>query len=139
MIDLALLVGRLLLIALLYLFLLAAAKAGMGLVSGRAGKREAVLGLRVTRGPAELRGVNLPLTAPVVIGRSAGADIVIGDDFVSGKHARIVPRGADAGILEDLGSTNGTLMNGQPVTGPVVVSAGDTIEIGEVELTVIAS
>ena len=110
MIDLALFAGRLLLLALLYLFLFAAVRAGLGQVSAQRSKSAGAFTLTVTSGPPELKGVTLPLTGPVVIGRSPGADIVIGDDFVSGRHARIAPAGTDV-VLEDLGSTNGTFVN----------------------------
>ncbi len=136
MIDVALLAGRLLLLALLYLFLFAAVRAGIGLVSGqRARKGAGSFVLTVAQGPSELRGVTVPVTGPVVIGRSPGADIVIGDDFVSGKHARVSPRGAEA-VLEDLGSTNGTLLNGQRVTASQSLRPGDVIDIGAVRLKV---
>lgn len=135
MIDLALLAGRLLLLALLYLFLFAVARAGIGLVSVQRVKKAGAFTLAVTQGPPELRGVALPVTAPVVIGRSPGADIVIGDDFVSGRHARVSPIGAEV-VLEDLGSTNGTLLNGARIAGAQTLRPGDTIEIGAVRLTV---
>jgi pSer/pThr/pTyr-binding forkhead associated (FHA) protein len=134
-IDLALLAGRLLLLALLYLFLFAAVRTGIGLVSEQRAKKSTAFSLAVTKGPAELRGVRLPVTSPVVIGRSPGADIVIGDDFVSGRHARVSPRGAEA-VLEDLGSTNGTLLNGARVAGAQTLRPGDVIDIGAVRLTV---
>jgi hypothetical protein len=134
-IDLALFAGRLLLIALLYLFLFAAVRAGIGLVSGQRARKGGGYLLTVAEGPRELRGVTLPLGTAVVIGRSPGADIVIGDDFVSGRHARITPAGSDV-VLEDLGSTNGTLLNGTRVTTPQVLRPGDEIAIGAVRLKV---
>lgn len=139
MIDLALLAGRLLLLALLYLFLLSAIRTGIGLVSGQgARKAKGVFTLTVTSGPRELRGVSLPLTGPVVIGRSPGADIVIGDEFVSARHARITPAGGEV-VLEDLGSTNGTLLNGSAVKRPQSLRPGDVIDVGDVRLSVNAS
>lgn len=135
MVDLALLAGRLLLLALLYLFLFAAVKTGIGLVAGQRKKAAGAFTLTVVDGPPEVRGVALPLTAPVVIGRSPGADIVIGDSFVSGRHARVAPYGADV-VLEDLGSTNGTLLNGERVSRPNTLRPGDVIAIGDVRMTV---
>jgi pSer/pThr/pTyr-binding forkhead associated (FHA) protein len=134
-IDVALLAARLLLLALLYLFLFAAVRAGIGLVSGQRKTRPGRFTLSVTQGPAELVGVTVPVDGPVVIGRSPGADIVIGDDFVSGRHARVTPVGTDA-IVEDLGSTNGTLLNGLPLSVPTSLRPGDTIDIGGVRLKV---
>jgi hypothetical protein len=135
LIDLALLAGRLLLLALLYLFLFAAVRAGIGLVSGQRSKRPGSYTLTVAQGPSELMGVSLPVSGPVVIGRSPGADIVIGDDFVSARHARVSPVGADV-VVEDLGSTNGTLLNGSPISSAKTLRPGDEIEIGTVRLRV---
>ena len=135
MIDLVLLAGRLLLLALLYLFLFAAVRTGIGLVAGQRVKGRGVWTVSVAQGPRELMGVSVPVTGPVVIGRSPGADIVIGDDFVSGRHARLSPSG-DGAVLEDLGSTNGTVLNGQPVTGARSLRPGDAIDIGAVRLKV---
>jgi pSer/pThr/pTyr-binding forkhead associated (FHA) protein len=134
-IDLALLAGRLLLLVLLYLFLFATVKTGIGLVAGQRTKGRGVWTVSVIQGPRELMGVTVPVSGPVVIGRSPGADIVIGDDFVSGRHARLAPSG-DGAVLEDLGSTNGTVLNGSPVTSPRALQTGDAIDIGSVRLRV---
>lgn len=135
MIDLALLAGRLLLLALLYLFLFAAVRTGIGLVAVQRTKGAGVWRLKVVRGPSELRGVAVPLTGPVVIGRSPGADIVIGDDFVSSRHARVFQRGNEV-VIEDLGSTNGTIVNGERLRVPEALRPGDSIDIGQVRLEV---
>lgn len=135
MVDVVLLAARLLLLALLYLFLFAAIRAGVGLVRGEAPAARGGLVLEVVKGPRELSGVRVPIAGPVVIGRSPGADIVIADEFVSARHARVAPRG-DAAIVEDLGSTNGTVLGGRKITGPTKVSAGDQINIGSVKLKV---
>jgi pSer/pThr/pTyr-binding forkhead associated (FHA) protein len=136
MVDVALLFGRILLLALLYLFLWAAVRTGMGLVrSGAPGKGERALAVVVTAGPPELKGIKVALERPVRIGRAPGLELVIADDFVSTRHAQIVP--APGGpVLEDLGSTNGTLVNGSRVRAPVRLSAGDVVEIGTVTLKV---
>jgi hypothetical protein len=105
MIDVVLLAGRLLLLALLYLFLFAAVKAGIGLVAGQRKRGAGAWMVKVVQGPSALMGITVPIVGPVVIGRSPGADIVIGDDFVSAKHTRISPTG-DGAVIEDLGSTN---------------------------------
>lgn len=135
MIDVVLLAGRLLLIALLYLFLFAAVRAGIGLVAGQRVKTRGTWTLKVVQGPRELLNVTVPVTGPVVVGRSPGADIVIGDDFVSAQHMRVSPSG-DAAIAEDLGSTNGTILNGEMLKVPTMLTAGDTIDIGTVRLVV---
>lgn len=135
MIDVVLLAGRLLLLVLLYLFLFAAVRAGIGLVAGQRAKGRGTWMLKVVQGPRELLHVTVPVTGPIVVGRSPGADIVIGDDFVSGRHLRISPAG-DSAIAEDLGSTNGTVLNGQRLTVPTTLRVDDTIDIGAVRLKV---
>ena len=64
MIDIALLAGRLLLLALLYLFLFAAVKTGIGLVAGQRAKGKGAWTLSVVQGPRELQGVSVPITGP---------------------------------------------------------------------------
>lgn len=135
MIDVVLLAGRLLLLALLYLFLFAAVKAGIGLVAGQRVKGRGAWILRIVQGPRELMNVTAPVTGPIVVGRSPGADIVLGDDFVSGRHLRVSPAG-DSVVAVDLGSTNGTMLNGQRLTQPTTLREGDAIDIGEVRLKV---
>jgi hypothetical protein len=144
-VDVVLLFGKLLFIALLYLFLFAAVRTGIGLVgAGTASTTTAgagtlgdsgLLALVVARGPKELKGVRLPLDAPVVIGRTPESDIVIADDFVSSRHARVTP-GSRGPVLEDLGSTNGTVLNGATISRPTTVRDGDIVELGEVVLKV---
>jgi pSer/pThr/pTyr-binding forkhead associated (FHA) protein len=64
------------------------------------------------------------------IGREANNDITINDPEVSRRHARLFVQGGNM-ILEDLGSTNGTSVNGQRLTGPYVLRAGEIITLGE--------
>jgi predicted component of type VI protein secretion system len=66
----------------------------------------------------------------MLIGREANNDVVINDPEVSRKHARLYIQGGNM-ILEDLGSTNGTSVNGQRLTGPYVLRAGEIITFGE--------
>jgi hypothetical protein len=134
LIDIILLIGRILLVALLFLFLFAVMRTGIGLVRGQ--RRKGVLWtIAVERGPRELRGVRIRVTGPVVVGRSPGADIVIGGDFVSGRHARFTPVGDDL-IIEDMGSTNGTMVSGRRIADAVQLREGDLVAIGDVTLRV---
>lgn len=139
MVDIVLLVGKFLLLAMVYLFLLAAVRAGIGLVASGGPGATRGLALAVVAGPKELRGTKVSLAGPVVIGRSPGADIVIADDFVSSMHARVSPSGDAAAIIEDLGSTNGTVVNGQEIRGPVEAVAGDEIDLGTVRVKLVKS
>jgi len=136
MIDIILLAGRLALIALLYLFLLFTVKTGVGLVRGKkSGARGHGLAVTVIAGPETLIGSSLPLTSALVIGRAHGNDIVIADDMISSTHARITPL-PDGAILEDLNSTNGTLLNGMRIQAPQNLVAGDRISIGLLTMVV---
>jgi sigma-B regulation protein RsbU (phosphoserine phosphatase) len=70
----------------------------------------------------------------VVIGRSRDSDIFLPDQWLSRHHAQIVRR--DGGcFLSDLGSKNGTLLNGGPVSGEIRLRHGDLITLGEHSLT----
>lgn len=134
MVDLVLLAGRILLVALLYLFLFFVVKTGVGLVKGQ-NKKIKSWKITVERGPKTLRGARLTVSGPIVIGRSPGADIVIPTDYVSGRHARFSLMGTSL-MIEDLGSTNGTQLNGNPVRGAVACSVGDTVTIGNVDIKI---
>ncbi len=134
MIDYALLLIRLLFVALLYLFLFAIMKTGIGAVRGQR-KRERTWTLSVERGPKELRGVSIVVRGPVIVGRSPGADIVIGAGYVSGRHARFSLMGQNL-FVEDLGSTNGTAVNGELIAAPTALRSGDTVNVGDVAIRV---
>ncbi|MGA8977828.1 MAG: FHA domain-containing protein [Pedococcus sp.] len=85
--------------------------------------------LVVTQGP--LTGTSLPLReAGTVIGRNPECALVLDDDFASGRHAKIMHRDG-AWFVEDLGSTNGTFLGGERLTGPVRVEVGTTLRIGK--------
>lgn len=132
MIDIVLLIARLLFVALLYLFLFALMRTGVGLVRG-ARKKERTWNLSVERGPKELRGVSIAVHGPVVVGRSPGADIVVGAGYVSGRHARFTLMGQNL-FVEDLGSTNGTAVNGQLISAPVALRGNDVVTVGDVDI-----
>lgn len=135
MIDLLLLAGRILLVALLFLFLFAVMRTGIGLVKGQNNKSARVWSLSVEKGPKALRGVQLNVIGPIIVGRAPGADILIANDVVSRRHARFTLMGGDL-MVEDLGSANGTRLNGEPVTQIQRCSEGDVIRIGDVDIKV---
>ena len=75
-----------------------------------------------------------PTQSRIAIGRSGDSDIpLLGDLRASRKHCEIVRRGWHWTIV-DMGSTNGTFVNGEPITRPTVLQHGDLIQIGACEL-----
>lgn len=73
---------------------------------------------------------------PIVVGRATDADLVLADRFVSRHHARLFWDG-DALMVEDLGSRNGTLVNGAVIPGPTRVGPGDVIGVSDSTLVVL--
>lgn len=134
MIDIVLLAGRLLLVALLFLFLFAVMRTGIGLVRGQNRRSETWI-ILIEKGPRELRGVKITVNGPVIVGRAPGADIVIAASTVSGRHARFSRLGENL-LIEDLGSTNGTTVNGVTVKGAMQLEEGDLVGIGDVTMRV---
>jgi pSer/pThr/pTyr-binding forkhead associated (FHA) protein len=83
--------------------------------------------LRFTDGP--LAGRQVEVTSALVLGRQA-ADLVIEDPQVSRRHASVRPAG-DALEVEDLGSRNGTWVNGARIAGPARLAPGDRVQVGD--------
>ena len=90
--------------------------------------------LRVETAAGLRDGVAYDLSDGAVLGRGDQSDIQLEDSFASTSHARLVPQG-DVVVLEDLGSTNGTYLNGEPLRGPQPLHVGDRIRIGDSEFT----
>lgn len=93
---------------------------------------EAVLAV-VETGDDNLLNKSFAFSSEIVIGRNTGCDIVITDSFVSHRHARIMVLNNQY-VLEDMGSANGTFLNGQqlPSRGKSYLQVGDSISIGTV-------
>jgi hypothetical protein len=77
-------------------------------------------------------GTSFEVGDGVIFGRSDGADIRVHDQFASSAHARIFDRGGYM-YLEDMGSTNGTYLNGRQVKSVERLQMADTIRIGDSE------
>ena len=134
MIDLVLFAGRILLVILLFLFLYFAMRTGIGLVRGQR-KDTAIWAVNVDKGTKQLRGLHVDILGPVVVGRSPSSDIVVDEPFVSATHARFSLQGP-ALVLEDLNSTNGTMVNGHLIGQPVTLRDGDEVQIGDTVMRV---
>jgi hypothetical protein len=70
----------------------------------------------------------------VTLGRSSRCDVVLDDPNISRQHAELRPRGG-SWVLTDLGSTNGSSVNGRRIDAPTVVKPGDEIELGTSVMT----
>jgi hypothetical protein len=90
--------------------------------------------LRVSNAAGLRAGSAYDLSEGALLGRGDQADIRLEDTFASSQHARLVPQG-EVMVLEDLGSTNGTYLNGEPLRGPQPLHVGDSIRIGDSEFT----
>ena len=113
-IDIVLFAGRIVLVALLYIFLFAVMKTGVGLVRGQR-RDSAIWTIDVDKGPRGIRGIHVDMLGPVIVGRSPSSDICIN---------------------EDLNSLNGTLVNGRQLVEPATLREGDEVQIGDVVMKV---
>jgi hypothetical protein len=151
-VELLLLLARALVLVLMYVFLLVlvftlladarAARVGAdGAFAPAPGTASvshsspAVLQLEVQAGTPPVTGRSYTLYGPLEIGRDTGCDISIPNRFVSTRHARILAEDG-AWVLEDLGSTNGTLVNGEPLDRPHRLAPGDRVQVGDTEFIV---
>jgi pSer/pThr/pTyr-binding forkhead associated (FHA) protein len=145
--ELILQVWKLVLLALIYLFLLRVLRAvwanlrttttpprPVEAARPKPSKedRKAVNQLKLIE-PKELAGRLFSLDDEITIGRAPGCKVLVEDTYVSQLHARVFRRDTQV-LLEDLGSTNGTFCNGKKVGGPIAVRKGDKIQVGRTVL-----
>jgi hypothetical protein len=139
-VDTILLIGRIVFVVALYLFLVLLALLLRRELNTRSATSD-------ERAPADLlvmepyetgyeAGERIPLLAASTLGRASENAVVLDDSFVSGQHARLLWNGK-GWVLEDLGSTNGTQINGSAVKRAVAVRPGDVIEVGRVKLKLV--
>ena len=127
---------KLIFLALLYLFLWQVARA----IGTHVGPTKRAKGLRRSAELVVVRsdtiaGQRYAVSRPSVLGRSEEADIVIDDPYASEIHLRVGIQAGDL-IVHDLGSTNGTYVNGRRVTVPTSLAKGDALQIGKTILEV---
>ncbi len=137
---------RIAFIGLIYIFLYRIARVALrelviiGQVSGqqesRAPARRLAASLVVTDPARSSLRIDerIPLSTYTTIGRVSGNALVIDDSFTSSHHAEIVQEG-DRWLVRDLGSTNGTFVNGRRINGQSWVDQGDRIAFGNVVVT----
>jgi FHA domain-containing protein len=133
-------------LAVLYLFLLWVTRMALRDLRGTAspgfetGYHEVVGGeaeqtdafLVVQEGGGLNKGDHFDLFGGISLGRSPDADVRLDDRYASGFHARVFSRGGGY-VVEDLNSTNGTLLNSQELHGEADLRPGDVIRIGDTE------
>jgi len=90
--------------------------------------------LVVERAPGHTPGMEYDVGEGAVLGRGDQAEIRLEDPFASSRHARLTLQGGIV-VLEDLGSTNGTYLNEELLTGPQPLHPGDRVRIGDSEFT----
>ena len=137
--DVFLLILRLLLIVLLYLFLMQVVIAitrDLRKTAASSGDMEnralPVLGhlVVVDSGPSSiLPGTSFDLEPQTSIGRGPTNTILLSDNFISGEHTRLWHRNG-TWYVQDAGSTNGTYVNNQPARDPIPAKSGDIIQVG---------
>ena len=109
-----------------------------GLYSATGGDRADLDGLDprlvVERAPGHTAGMEYEVGEGAVLGRGDQAEIRLEDPFASSRHARLVRQGGVV-VLEDMGSTNGTYLNEELLSGPQPLHPGDRVRIGDSEFT----
>jgi hypothetical protein len=105
--------------------------ASLGLAPSRRAK------LVVLKSPALDAGEEVPVDSmPVAIGRGGQNEVPLeGDEFASAQHARFESK-RDGLWVEDIGSTNGTFVNGARVTTPRRLAKGDVVRVGQTDFRV---
>ena len=122
---------KLIFVALLFLFLWQIARTitvHLG-VRERSSRRKRAKEVVIVKSDSQ-SGLEIPIDSVIVMGRSDQADIVLDDSYASEFHLRF---SVDDGTLyvQDLGSTNGTYVNGRRITAPVSVGRGDAVQVGK--------
>ena len=128
--DIILALLRIIFLGLVYLFVWQVARA-IGSHLGISVRRKRKEGRRVVFVRSESQqGREFEVNDVVVLGRSDVTDVVLDDPYASEFHMRLVSQ--ENGImLHDLGSTNGTYVNGRRVSAPTELKRGDTIQVGK--------
>lgn len=129
-------VVRLLFLVLLYLFLFGIARTLLRDLRAAAAEPNVEVGRLVvlaSPGGEPAQGSTLSLDAITTLGRDVNNAIVVEDPFASADHAVLTYRGR-SWYVEDLGSTNGTFVNGRAVASVAPLGFGDEVAIGQVRM-----
>jgi hypothetical protein len=128
--DVILALLRLIFLGLVYLFVWQVAR-GIATHLGVHAERRKRKGTKVVVVRSDTQsGLDFTVTDATVLGRSDEADVVLDDPYASEFHLRLVTS-EDGLTLHDLGSTNGTYLNGRRVTAPAELRRGDAVQVGK--------
>src|SRR5436305_1129710 len=94
--------------------------------------------LVVQSGAEPGRTYDITASQKIRMGRQSGNDVVVPDEQVSRRHAEIEERNGGL-IVTDLGSSNGTFVNGTRIASPQSLQAGDTVQVGTTVLKVLGA
>ncbi|MFI5261859.1 MAG: FHA domain-containing protein [Candidatus Limnocylindrales bacterium] len=131
--DLLVWLLRLSFLGLLYLFLALLARGllrDLRRATSRAAQAPGAVVVMATAGARPALGARIKLDTISTIGRDADNTVVVDDPFASARHAQLTYRGR-VWYVEDLGSTNGTMLNGRPVVAAQPLGYGDEVAIGQ--------
>ena len=82
----------------------------------------------ITQGAQQ--GLSIPLEPTINLGRTSDSTVLLDDDYASARHAQLVQRDPETWVVTDLGSTNGTYVNGKRITEPTPMGVNDILRIG---------
>jgi hypothetical protein len=133
--DVILAILRIIFLGLVYLFVWQVARA-IGSHLGISVRRKRKEGSRVLFVRSESQqGQEFQVDSVITMGRSNETDVVLDDPYASEFHLRLVSQ-ENGMMLHDLGSTNGTYVNGRRVSAPTSLKHGDTIQVGKTVMEV---
>ncbi len=122
-------------IVVIYLFLAVVARAVRAQTTGTAPRPSSAKGaappapVLVVTAPEASAGREIEVRRTIVVGRGEAADVTFDDDFASERHARFENQGG-ALFVDDLGSTNGTFVNGERIAERTGLVSGDAVRVG---------
>jgi len=133
--DVILTLLRIIFLGLVYLFVWQVARAS-GSHLGISLRRERREGRRLLMVRSETQqGMEVEVIDATVLGRSDEADVLLDDPYASEFHMRLLAQ-ENGLVLHDLGSTNGTYVNGRRVTAPTTLRRGDSVQVGKTVMEV---